>query len=681
MKYGDQGTTQLAWPAGVQEARWCSVAPGSPYTSSTGGPQLICATRDSWFGGNWFGLQLLGDGMPRGYPTSVTNVPGLQTQAGASLWAWVFESPTRLWVATSTPSGGVFLYTRSSAAASVPWNYIAQYVIDAAVPFYSLVGRTEDSGQFFLYAAGLQRIVSYNTATLTTRIIAQIANANNHFRSLSFAPRGLVAATPSSTRTSTSSPSTTGSVSNTGTPTRTATPSGTGTATFGSSPTSTMTVTPSASNTATPSPSNVVVRFSGGNLLVLRVDPNPALGIVPGTYAPGFLDEIDPVSGVVVQSIMLPTAASTAPDGAMAYPCTFAVQSGAAADSFPQLSGDGRAVVLPCSGAVPGTPVNHTAGVVPRVFAAIWADPRLPIDTTTMCNDCYNYPAWAAGQFVALRSSASSDVFSGFVFTGIGSPSVTNGGIRYVAYRGGVSSLLSTAGARFLAISAGVPTINNGQPILLAAASAGAGYNGLVWTALPSFTSYAPSAFPVYSPAMTMWNLVSGQESIQAQALVSWQFALSPSGDAGYLLETSSIATRTALYFAFGGPPTNRYTASNLLLETTAALHLTGRQEGPAGNSSFVAYYIIGFSGTTGSFLTRYDPLSGSKTRLAWWPTSSALLGVTWVPIDTRYVMPSRSGTPSNSPTPTSTPSSECYAVCEGAVCDLDSCLPRVPLY
>ena len=56
MRYGDFGTTQLAYPAGVMDARYCGVAPNSPYTASNGGPQMICATRDG-FNGNWFGLQ------------------------------------------------------------------------------------------------------------------------------------------------------------------------------------------------------------------------------------------------------------------------------------------------------------------------------------------------------------------------------------------------------------------------------------------------------------------------------------------------------------------------------------------------------------------------------------------------------------------------------------------------
>ena len=126
--------------------------------------------------------------------------------SGGSLWQWAFETPDRLWVATSTPAGGVFCYQRAGANAS--WVQQTAFVIDSTQTLYSLQGRME-GGQFILYSSGSSRVLRANTVTLQVTVLAT-APPNTHFRSVQFAPQGLTPATPSATKSN--------SPTNTGTP-------------------------------------------------------------------------------------------------------------------------------------------------------------------------------------------------------------------------------------------------------------------------------------------------------------------------------------------------------------------------------------------------------------------------------------------------------------------------------
>jgi len=216
-------------------------------------------------------------------------------------------------------------------------------------------------------------------------------------------------------------------------------------------------------------------------MLMLRVTANTTLGCTSGRYCAAFVDEIDVATGYVVNSLPLPTAQSVDGDGSTNYRCTLPFVSGG--EAFPQQTLDGRAVTFPCYDGEPGALVNHA---VRRVFAAVWADSRLAVDTKTSCADCFNLTTTSN----QLRSATSTDVFSGFMFTGISGAASPSAGIRFIAYRGTTSTRLIDTSSRFLTM-ARVPTINGGAPVLLAALGAGAGYSGVGWAALPSLTSYA----------------------------------------------------------------------------------------------------------------------------------------------------------------------------------------------
>ena len=133
MKYGDAGTSQIAFPAGVMEARYCGVIGNTPTQSSTGGPQLVCALRDIWYTGAFYGLFKIGDGLPRSQDSSVTPVfNSLVTASTTSWWQWVFENPQRFWVATSAPTAGaVQLWERPTAEASAIWSLTGTYTLDS----------------------------------------------------------------------------------------------------------------------------------------------------------------------------------------------------------------------------------------------------------------------------------------------------------------------------------------------------------------------------------------------------------------------------------------------------------------------------------------------------------------------------------------------------------------------
>jgi hypothetical protein len=100
-----------------------------------------------------------------------------------------------------------------------------------------------------------------------------------------------------------------------------------------------------ASPSATPT--NLPARFVPSNVLVARIQNASSL-FVAGRYTPLFLDELDPVSGVVVSTLALPTEQVLNADGSVAqYRCT-AVMGMEMGEIFPQTTTNGLAVTLPC---------------------------------------------------------------------------------------------------------------------------------------------------------------------------------------------------------------------------------------------------------------------------------------------------------------------------------------------
>jgi hypothetical protein len=158
MRYGSGSSTQLAFPAGTSEARYCE---GSTTLGTTaGGPtrQLVCAMRDNFAGNAFFGLQKVGDGMPTTNGQTVTNLAGLQSTTG-SMWSWYMEpSGLRLWVGFSQPSNSIALYTRATAASA--WAQDGLYIIDSGQTTYVLQPRYE-SGHLILYCSGNLRVLQF----------------------------------------------------------------------------------------------------------------------------------------------------------------------------------------------------------------------------------------------------------------------------------------------------------------------------------------------------------------------------------------------------------------------------------------------------------------------------------------------------------------------------------------
>ena len=645
MRYGDAGTIQLTYPVGALEARWCGVGP--VWTAPGGGPQLVCATRDGWPGGTYYGLQAIGTGLPTSYFTTTTPIAGLQTTSGQSLWGWAFESNLRVWIASSTPQGSVFLYERPTE--DVAWTLTGTYLIDSSQASYSLIGRWEGADAtraFYLYTCGPTRVIKYNTRTFTAQTLVTAQNSNINFRSVSFAPQGLAPASPSATRTGTSSPSQTASASQTPTNTGSSTPSPSSTGTGGLSPSITGSNTPSASITASATATPIVAVFRQGNILVLRVANSTALGYIAGRYVPAWIDEIEPVNGYVVNSYPLPTTNGTNPDGSFNLRCTIPLVNGG--ESYIQLTADRRALTLPCYDASPATPVNNS-GIVKRVFAAVWADGR--IDTTTSCADCYTTTNNAIT--INLRSCASSDVFSGFVLTGFSSSAITTGGVRYVAYRGTTSVQLSTNSPRFVRVENSIPYLTGG-PVIAATISNGAGQIGLGYYPLPAYP-----AINVVAPAT--WTMVTGQEASQTWGTIAvdWQYAVNPTGDVIYLSDSSNGGASTNggqnynIQVLTRNAALNRYAMSFLQIDnTTACQYVAGQTEASLGGSPFALYI-----GCQNSRVYQWNTATNTRRIFYTPPTGNFILGVSLPPVDSRYLPATPSFTPSNTPSSSQTPS------------------------
>lgn len=178
-------------------------------------------------------------------------------------------------------------------------------------------------------------LLAWDATTTTGNATVVLAPAANYaLVGAAWAPT-LPSPTPSPSQTGTTTPS--GTPSNSPTPTasgtlgssnsRTATAAATTSntasvsATASDSPSPSLTPTSTASPTASPSfyPAFGGVPFTPGNLVVLRIGDGAALTT---TGTAGVLQEINPVSGGIVQTIPLPTV-SGAVNGTQRGACTF----------------------------------------------------------------------------------------------------------------------------------------------------------------------------------------------------------------------------------------------------------------------------------------------------------------------------------------------------------------------
>ena len=127
----------------------------------------------------------------------------------------------------------------------------------------------------------------------------------------------------------------------------------------GASPTETSTGTASPSTTPSPTSTPKYAAFVPGNLLSLRVASNATLGHTSGRYVPAFIDEINAESGILVQSVPLPTDTSINGDGSTNYRCT--LPGGAlGGEGYLQTTTDGYALTFGCYDGAPGQIINHT---------------------------------------------------------------------------------------------------------------------------------------------------------------------------------------------------------------------------------------------------------------------------------------------------------------------------------
>ena len=193
---------------------------------------------------------------------------------------------------------------------------------------------------------------------------------------------------PSSTATVTSSntPTATASISTGGTPSQTSTQTGTAS--------SSQTATPSRTATATvlcaaPAASGMAV-FGRNNLLVLRVGNgrDPVTGTA-NVAREAFIEEINPISGALVQTLALPTGAASNATGVIQGGCL--VNGASATMGQLALAADGRSVSMVCH---PGQPGDSITSTTPKTVYRINPDSiRLAGVMTSFLSSTYVYTA------------------------------------------------------------------------------------------------------------------------------------------------------------------------------------------------------------------------------------------------------------------------------------------------
>jgi hypothetical protein len=279
-------------------------------------------------------------------------------------------------------------------------------------------------------------------------------------------------------------------------PSSSVTPSSLATPLISQSPTTTTAgglFTPLATKTPQGTGANV---FLSTSLLMARVGPPNSPTPPNGLLSPVFIDEVDAVSGRILQTIALPNSTN----GGTRVACTIAGFNDQ--DSlFMSQSGDGKFAYLPCWNSDAGNsepPVGYTTrNAVQQVVAIInW---RGEIDLSTRFNDAFLGPSYPK-----FRSVASLDNTILFLSGGAGSGTI-DGGVRFTVPGG--SSTGRLAGTASLGNDVRMTHTYNGRLFTAfndgyrGIAEIGYGLAGmnLASTAneirqLPGFTSLSPSS-------------------------------------------------------------------------------------------------------------------------------------------------------------------------------------------
>jgi len=190
-----------------------------------------------------------------GYASAI--LPGMAEAIlpARTMWGFVFESSTRLWVADSRDSSTANVYLWTADAATGVWT--EQYGLQLAMNWdvmYVAGAVPAGTKDFVLYASIPYAVLAVNTTSGEVRTVA-IAPQGTQFRGLAMAPTDPTFIQPTSSRTASSTRTLSASATRTPTGTGTATSTQTKTQSATSSKTPTNTATPSRSATKTRSPS------------------------------------------------------------------------------------------------------------------------------------------------------------------------------------------------------------------------------------------------------------------------------------------------------------------------------------------------------------------------------------------------------------------------------------------
>jgi hypothetical protein len=411
----------------------------------------------------------MGTGLPTIAGTRGTLLPGFETfQANmtAALATAVFQDASTIWLVDAGALTVRHVLHIVLDAATSRWRLVRTIRFNTAATVYSITGRVEADGVYYLYAlataggTGVRdgAIFKYNTVTGSGLVVPFATNqvANTRWRAIMLPPvdAAMSAPTLSGTRT----PSATGTPSPSQTPSSSVTPTSSGTGT----PSSSVTGTPSSSATASlsvgvqPSESSSLTAsatatgsltatptssvspryqsFVSTNILVVRSgDGTAAFSGASSTTAPVFLDEIN--LSLEAPALFGTTSQRVPIVGSVGVSRRCGLDNLYWRDGWAQRSADGRFVTLLCLDVTPGLAWPGDAVGVFKTVARIAANGV--VDTTTGASNLIT-----AGNYY-VYSSHSADG-SGYYVMG---PSATscdnNAGIRYIPHGGSVSVQLN----------------------------------------------------------------------------------------------------------------------------------------------------------------------------------------------------------------------------------------------
>ena len=353
------------------------------------GGRLLVSLQTPYAGPN-YGIQLVGGsgaptGATAGTDSAVTAIPG-QASGYRSVQptGFVFEASNKLWIADATPgygSGGIFLLVRdpvtqqwSSGDVFSPW------LPPNRAPLIDISGRVEpSSGVYTLYV-----MTSTGAAFAFDTVAKAFTNTTAFLVSTSTATYRSVIPVPCASGSSC--------------PVLTSVP-------------------------GSPPPTPAPAAFTPGSFLALRLG-NGSGPLPPNLAAPLYLDEVDPFSGRIVQSISVPFSPSGSDRACLLDPSLPATQL--------HLSSDRRYVHFGCyagqmgASYVASIPSNGPSS--PRVIARVGTDGSVSVSTALSWTPFSNVFLESIGAVVTTGAVGSPGLWVA------GSDSYNDGRIRFVPY-------------------------------------------------------------------------------------------------------------------------------------------------------------------------------------------------------------------------------------------------------